>query len=208
MKKTMKTLAACLAVAAIVVTGCKKGDTGPAGANGANGLVATSTDGFIKGNISGYRQGNTIPFNIAFNFQNYWSSHSATLDSIGFGTYLFSLQRANSLTSNDGCRMSITTTPSATVSTGSITLSTFAVSQSLGGNKEFDFSVTNNPTAAATQLSYNPSTGLFTGNISATIPANQNSTGQIATLNGSFQCTVTQLYMMVKHTSPHQIVKD
>ena len=208
MKKTMKTVAVCLAVATILVTGCKKGDAGPAGANGANGVVATSTDGFIKGTITGMRQGGTIPYTLTFNFQNYWSSHSATLDSIGFGQYVFSLQRANSLISNDGCNMSISTVSSATVSTGTVSLSTLRVSQSLGANKEFDFSVTNSPTASATQLSYNPSTGLFTGNFSATLTANQNSTGSTATISGSFQCTVTQLYMMVQHTKPNQAVKD
>ncbi|HXU28588.1 MAG TPA: hypothetical protein VN698_15265, partial [Bacteroidia bacterium] len=84
--KTIKFLTASLAVATLLTTGCKKGDTGPAGTPGAPGVVATSTDGFIKGTFSGTRRDGTA-FTENFNFQNYWGTPSGTLDSTGVNNF-------------------------------------------------------------------------------------------------------------------------
>ena|ERR1700752_952051 len=202
--KTMKTLVACIAAATILVTSCKKGDTGPAGTNGTNGIVPVSTDGFIKGSIIGTRKDGT-QFNSSFNYQNYWGGHSGTLDSTNAFTSVFNLQRGVDIFGTNVASISISTT-SPTATTGFISMSNFSFTESLGTNKEFDFSLTGSASANITGLSYTRSSGLFTGNFTFNVSGSSNSTGNTATIAGSFQCTITQLYMFVKHTSPNQKV--
>src|ERR1035437_9391430 len=105
----MKTLATGIVAAMILFTGCtKKGDTGPAGAQGATGVVTTSTDGFIKGTLIGTRRDGTI-INETFNYQNYWGGPSGTLDSMGIGMFTFSLNRGTDILSNNSIYISIGT---------------------------------------------------------------------------------------------------
>ncbi|HXU26218.1 MAG TPA: hypothetical protein VN698_03225, partial [Bacteroidia bacterium] len=101
-------------------------------------------------------------------------------------------------------------TNSPTASTGFITLSNFTFTQSMSSHKEFDFSVTNNINATATALSYDKNTGMFTGNFTFNVAGAQNNTGNAATITGSFQATVTQLYYFVKPigNANTNIVKD
>lgn len=203
--KTIKTLVACIAAATILVTGCKKGDTGPAGKNGANGIVPASTDGFIKGTVIGTRKDGTT-FNSSFNFQNYWSGHSGTLDSTSAFSSVFTLQRGADIFGTNVASIQISTA-SPTATTGFLSMSGFSFTESLGTNKEFDFSLTGNASANVTGLSYNRSSGLFTGSFTINVSGANNTTGNTATIAGSFQCTITQLYYFVKHTSPNQAVK-
>jgi hypothetical protein len=182
--KTMKTLVACVAAVTILITGCKKGDTGPAGTNGTNGVVPTSTDGFIKGTIVGVRKDGTA-FNVSFNFQNYWGGHSGTLDSTNAFSSVFNIQRAVDIFGTNTAYISVSTT-SPTATTGFISMSNFAFTQSLGANKEFDFSLTSSASANITGLSYNRSTGLFTGSFTFNVSGSSNSTGNTATIAGSF----------------------
>ena len=76
MKNKLKKIAAvlltlnlCLGFISCTKDPGPKGDTGTAGSNGANGILPTYTDGFIKGNVVGTRKDGT-PFNEAFDFQN------------------------------------------------------------------------------------------------------------------------------------------
>jgi hypothetical protein len=56
---------------------------------------------------------------------------------------------------------------------------------------------------------YNTSTGLYTGNYSFSIPGFQNSTGNTATISGSFQATITQIYNKVFNPgTPEKISKN
>ena len=194
---TIKLFTASIAVATILCTGCKKGDTGPAGTPGAPGVVATSTDGFIKGTLSGTHRDGTA-FTQTFDFQNYWGTPSGTLDSTGIANFTFQITRGVDIFGSNSASISINAT-SPTASTGFITLSNFSFTQSMSGNKEFIFTTSNNVNSTATALSYNKSTGTFTGNFTMNISGSQNNTGNAATITGSFQATVTQLYYFVKH---------
>jgi hypothetical protein len=196
---SIKTLATGIVVTAILFTSCKKGDTGPAGPAGTNGTVPVSSDGFIKGTVSGTRQDGTA-YNESFNFVNYWGTPSATLDSTGSAAYNFSITRGVDIFGNNSANISVNTTSPAST-TGHITLNRFSFSTSIGTNKQFDFSLNSGVSATITSLAYNTSSGLFTGTFAFTVNGGQNSTGNTASINGSFQATVTQLYYFKVHPS-------
>jgi hypothetical protein len=192
----MKTFATGIVAATLLVTSCKKGETGPAGADGAagaNGVVPTSTDGFIKGNVSGTRQDGTA-FNESFEYKNYFGGNSGELDSAGIANYDFSIFRVGGdILSQNSAEITVNTT-SKTASTGNITLNSFSFTKSLGSNKSFEFQLTSGVSTSITGLSYNTSTGKFTGNFSFTSNGFTNTTGNTATVSGSFEATMTQIY--------------
>ncbi|MEO5645595.1 MAG: hypothetical protein ABIQ40_05990 [Bacteroidia bacterium] len=198
--KTVKirTFATGIAACILLMTACKKeGPAGPAGANGTNGLIAVNTDGFIRGNVSGTRQDGT-PFNEAFDYQNYWSTPSATLDSNNIASYDFNIGRSVDIFGTNSASITINTT-SKTASSGTISLNSFSFTKSLGTNQLFAFSLTSNASSTITGLVYNTTSGLYTGNFSFTLTGLQNSTGNTATVNGSFEATVTQMHYMMLH---------
>lgn len=205
---TIKTFATGIVATVLLFASCKKGETGPEGSNGMNGadgVVPTSIDGFIKGNVSGTRQDGTA-FNEAFDYQNYWGGSSGTLDSNSVTSYDFKIMRGTGSILNTNVAMITVNTASKTSSSGSITLNDFSFSKSLGTNKKFEFTLSSSPITTITGLVYNQSTGLFTGNFSFTIPAVQNSTGNIASINGSFQGTITQIYNLVLNPGSSEIM--
>lgn len=204
---TIKTFATGIVATVLLFSSCKKGDTGPAGAAGSagvNGVVPTSTDGFIKGNVSGTRRDGTA-FNEAFDYQNYWGGSSATLDSNSVASYDFAVSRGLDILSPNNAMITVNVT-SKTASSGNITLNQFAFSKSLGTNKKFEFTISNTPTATITGLTYNTSTGLFTGNFSFNVVGPQNSTGNTATVSGSFQATVTQIYNLTLNPGTVKVI--
>lgn len=200
---TIKTLATGIVASVLLFASCEKGETGPAGSNGTNGtngIVPVSTDGFIKGNISGTRR-DGVAFNEAFDFQNYWSGPSGRLDSNSVASYDFSIMRGGeSITSGNSAMITINTS-SKSASTGNITLNGFSFYKSLGTNKWFEFEITGNPSVTATGLVYNESTGMFTGNFSFSVPGVQNTTGNPATVSGSFSATMVQIYNLMGHAN-------
>ncbi len=205
---TIKTFATGIVACGLLFASCKKGETGPAGAdgmNGADGVVPTSTDGFIKGNISGTRQDGTA-FSEAFEYQNYWSGPSGILDSNSIASYNFEITRGGGNIVNTNMASITINTTSKTATTGNITINEFSFSKSLGTNKKFEFMLTSSPGATITGLSYNQSSGLFTGNFSVSVPAFQNSTGNTATISGSFQATMTQLYNFTLNPGTSEIM--
>jgi len=206
--KTFKTLATCVVAASILVTSCtKKGDTGATGAAGANGVVPVSSDGFIKGTLIGTRQ-NGAQINEAFNFTNYWKGHSGTLDSTSAISYTFMLQRAVDIYSNNSASISVSTT-SPTATTGILNLTSFSFTKMLGTNKEFDFTTNGNNNTTVNGLNYDKNSGLFTGSFTISLNGGQNSTGNAATISGTFQATITQLYFFTQHgAAPNASVKD
>ena len=207
---TIKTFATGIVASVLLFTSCKKGETGPAGSNGTNGVngvVSTSTDGFIKGNVSGTRKDGTA-FNETFEYKNYWEGTSGTLDSNTIASYNFRIMRGGSDILSPNSAMITVNTTSKTASSGNITLNNFTFTKSLGTNKKFEFTILNSPAATITGLSYNTGTGLFTGNFSFTISGLQNSTGNTATISGSFEATITQIYNFVKHPDLFEVAKD
>ncbi len=202
-RTTIKTLATGLVLSVLVFTGCKKeagpaGAAGAAGPAGANGVVPMSTDGFIMGNVVGTRKDGT-PFNEAFNFQNYWGSPSGTLDSNSVSNYKFNLSRGLDIWGTNYANINISTT-TKTATTGTITLS-FTFTKSLGTLKQFEFMTYSSPTATVTGLNYNTSTGLYTGSFTMNVTGVNNSSGNIATISGSFQATITQNYHKQSHNT-------
>lgn len=206
MIKNIKTIALCMVTATILFTGCKKatngkdGEAGPQGPQGSPGVVATSTNGYITGTLLGTRKDGT-PINETFNYTNYWGGPSATLDSISAATYVFSFSRGTDILKQDGANFTYVA-PTLTTTSGSISMSNFAFSKTLGTNKEFQFSTNNTTSLNATSLVYNKNTGLFTGNFSGSISAINNTSGNSATISGSFQVTVTQIYNFIKKGTP------
>jgi|GEM_PF-1402645 len=199
---TIRTLATGIVASTLLfAASCKKGDTGPAGAAGTNGVVPTSTDGFIKGTISGTYRNGTVFNNLSFDYVNYWGTPSGTLDSTGsvINPYTFSITRGMDIFGNNSASLSVSTA-STTASAGTIRLTNFSYTQSTGTNKEFEFmtntTITGNITGG---LVYNTSTGLFTGSYTFNVSGADNNTGNPATITLSFQATMTQLYYMRTH---------
>ncbi len=205
---TITTLATGIVATVLLFASCKKGETGPAGAdgtNGTNGIVPVTTDGFIKGNVSGTRR-DGVAFNEAFDYQNYWSGPSGRLDSNSVTSYDFMIARGGgSIVSGNSSMITINTT-SKSASTGNITLNSFRFYKTLGTNKWFEFEVTGTPNTTVTGLAYNTTTGLFTGNFSFSVPGIQNTTGNTATITGSFSATMVQIYNMMGHNGTE--IKD
>jgi hypothetical protein len=195
----MKTLPIMLISITILFTACKKpkdgeqGPQGPQGQQGPAGVVTTSSNGFIKGTLSGTRSDGTA-FNSVYNYTNYWGGPSATVDSSS-SHYEFSIGRGTDILSVDVASFNIVL-PNFASSSATVYINNFAYSQSLGTNRLFQFFVYNNVTLAGTVIgfSYNPTTGLIKGNYSISISGTNNSTGNPATINGSFEGTATKIY--------------
>lgn len=190
----MRTLAAGLFLMALMFIGCKKAETGPAGAQGpqgatGQGLTGTNS-GFVTGTVTGTRRDGT-PFSETFNYTYYFGNDSGSLDSSAANNYNFSLSRGvNDIFSSNYANISMMTT-SKTAPTGTISSLNFGFEKSLGSNKMFVFSGYVGM-GSATSLSYNASTGLFSGNFTTTIPGSSNNTTNTATLTGNFQANVVQ----------------
>jgi hypothetical protein len=195
--------AAAIILAGSLFTSCKKGDKGdpgPTGPAGTNGLVPTHTDGYIKGTISGTRQ-DGVAFNETFNFTNYYSGLSGTLDSNSTVSYDFRIRRSNDVFDENMADITVNTT-SKTATSGTFTLNDFSFKKTLSTNNQFVFTTSSSQSATITGLSYTASSGLFTGNFSLTVPGFQNSTGNSATISGSFSATITQIHQLIKHNTP------
>ncbi len=195
MKTMTKTFATGIVASLLLFGACKKeaGPKGEDGANGTNGVVPTSTDGFIKGNISGTRQDGTS-FSEAFEYKNYFGGQSGRLDSNTVASYAFNIRRGESdILDQDIADITIATT-SKTVTTGNMTINQFMFSKSLSSNKRFEFMINSGVSASVTGLSYNTSSGLFSGTFTMNVNGFQNSTGNTATISGSFEATMTQIY--------------
>ncbi len=188
-------IATGLLTCAMIFGSCKDEQiVGPAGPAGSNGYVPVSTDGFIRGNVSGTRQDGT-PFNETFDYVNYWGTPSATLDSMSPASFNFEIARASDIFGNNGAGLTVNTVAKNS-STGTISMDYFSFSKSIGTNQMFSFELTGSASSTITGLQYNMSTGLFTGNFSFTLTGLQNTTGNAATISGNFEATVTQMYHM------------
>ncbi len=196
----MKTFATGIVASALLFTSCKKeeGPKGDMGEAGANGTVATHSDGFIKGTVSGTRQNGTA-FSETFEYKTYSQAESGRLDSNSIASYNFNIYRSQGdIVNPNYAEINITTT-SKTATTGNISLSQFAFTKSMGSNKKFEFMLSGTPSATINGLTYNASSGLFSGTFSINVNGFQNSTGNTATISGSFEATMTQIYNFI-HT--------
>lgn len=193
-KKQFITVALMLA---IVFVGCKKAETGPAGPQGP--VITLASNGFITGTVTGtHRDGSTMYE--TFNFQKYiadGNQPAGTLDSINSSMYYYQINRYIDLFSNNSAQLFFSTN-SKSAATGTLNLS-FSLEKKLSNNKIFVFNPYIN-VANISSIIYNSTTGIVTGNFSANIPGGNNNTGNPATITGSFQSNVTELYYIKKQT--------
>ena len=175
---------------------CKKkdktGDMGPVGAQGPQGnagLLNTLNDGYIKGTISGINKSG-VPFSEAFSYSLYTSdSKESYIDSVNSTDYGIEITRY--ATALFGERVSFRLTASSMMPV-TITTSSFNVdfSKALGNNKYFVFSSNYSASPTLSSLSYNKSTGLMTGNYVLNLTGTENTTGNPASIIGSFKATL------------------
>lgn len=203
MKTTsIKTLATGIVAFSLLFTACKKSDTtaGPTGPQGPAGVVTTSSDGFIKGTLTGTHRDGTA-MNETFSFSNYWGGAAGTLDStyssFSGNSYSFFFQRGTDILSSNSAQLSIASTSLTSFASAIATLN-FTYVRSLGTNKQFYFSVSN-VTPVLSGVTYTASTGIITGTFNITIAANANSTNHAATISGTFQSTITKNYYRLMH---------
>jgi hypothetical protein len=204
-KMRTRTLAFNIFATAIIVSGalftsCKKGDKGDTGATGpagTNGVVPTYSDGYIKGTITGTKADGTA-LNESFEYKNYYSGQSGTLDSNSTVSYDFTIARSSDVFNENMASITVNTT-SKTATSGNFTLNDFSFKKSPSTNHLFVFTTSGSQTTTISGLSYNTSSGLFTGNYTITVPGFQNSTGNSATISGSFSATITQIHHLIKH---------
>src|SRR6185312_2897203 len=201
-KNKIKKIAVTLIATLIVLGSCKKdpGPTGISGPQGNAGPIAVSNDGFIKGTVIGTRKDGTA-FNYIFNFTSYMGSTDNTIDSTA-EQFTFSVSRSGSVFSRDRVSLQIVSLTKVGTITGIIG-SSFNIDfqQPLSGGGEFIFSEGTGLSPVFTNVVYNSGTSVISGDYSLSIPGSQNSTGNPATVSGSFQSAVNQLYYFTKHNS-------
>lgn len=201
--KTIKNFAVVLAATVVLLGACKKAETGPAGkdgANGANGIVPSQSNGYVTANISGTRKDGAV-INENFDYRYYFGSPSGRLDSLGSNQWQFSISRSeNDILGNNFCNIEIATT-SKTATTGTLTMEYLNYERSLGTNKIFQFYTGSTGTVAVSGLSYNTGSGVLSGSFNLPLTGFQNSSGNAATITGSFQATITQYYNKTSITS-------
>lgn len=196
MNNTLK-LYSLAVIILLSVLSCKKEDSkGPAGPQGPQGpSLQLANGGYISGTISGTRK-DGVNFNESFNYNYYFpnATGSGTLDSnnVNYYSYNFSRQTNNPTTYN-WASFSIAAI-SQTATTGSLAFS-FYYSKELGGNKIFLFGATTTSlsTTTLTNLSFNSATKELSGSFSATIDSLDNSTTNIAYINGTFLAKLTPM---------------
>lgn len=188
-------LAGIVVMGIIILSGCKKAETGPKGDQGTQGpagpVVNMTSGGSITGTITGTRK-DGVAFSEPFSYMYYFPGmgSSGTLDSSGTSNYTFSFQRQEAdIFSSNYSSININTS-SKTASTGTLSLN-LTFEKALSSTKYFSFNG-NISNAAATGLSYNASTGLFSGSFNVTINGFSNSTTNTATVTGNFQANVIQ----------------
>jgi hypothetical protein len=206
-----------LGLSAILLFSCKgkDGDPGPQGDAGTPGVTGPqgqpgsrasnlAKSGFVKGTITGFRADGVTPLNETFDYQyqylRYKLSTTCVRETESPGIYEFTVERADSLT---GSSFRMVFFAPLDLSASGVTVLDFDYSKDLGNNKLLGVdgylsqSTGQSGIARLTNLTYNQSTGLLTGNVtwtagSSAVPnsdfVNENSSGsgRPFTLTGSF----------------------
>ncbi len=198
MKKVTQTIILVGAVLAVLFTACsKKGDMGPAGPQGAHGSMgdpAILTDGYIKGTINGFKTDGT-PFAETFTYTTSYNEKQNSVDSISPTSYDFYITRGSIdhiyTEFSSELKFNANSLSPFTVTTTSFKLS-FAKTN--GTNQFAFYTASSGISPSVSNVVYDKNTGLITGNYIASINGSQNSTGNFATVTGSFKVTIAQLY--------------
>lgn len=174
---------------------CKKKE-GQVGSQGPMGPPATqydlTVDGYIKGNITGIRQ-DGVPFNETFNLNSYYTgpAGSGTMDSIASNYYTYSFNRVSNSTLFNNYMSILISGFSKNGGNGNVSLY-MNYENYVENNKIFRF-YTSTFMGSACTYTYNESSGIISGVFNINISPFDNSTGNNATLNGSFDVHISQI---------------
>ncbi len=206
-----------LGLSAIVLFSCqgKDGDPGPQGEAGTPGVTGPqgqpgnrasyrAKSGFVKGTITGFRADGVTPLNETFDYQYqflpYKISSTCVRETESPGIYEFTVERSDSLA---GSSFSMVFFAPLDLSASGVTAIRFVYSKDLGNNKLLGVdgllsqSTGQSGLAQLTNLAYDQSTGLLTGNVTWTaggsdvpsrefVSENSSGSGRPFTLTGSF----------------------
>ncbi len=183
----------------VAIGSCKKdGDTGPQGVAGPTGTSYNyKQGGFIQGNITGNRSDGT-PFAISFNNKYYHILDNFSYDEFNF-IYNFSVERhpsSDPLVSGYCLFNFSLSSLSSTIPVDSRFFGYFF--KDLGNGQTFELNVnaySNTSNTVVTNLSYNSATHITQGNFSILVDPGDNSTGNSATVSGSFQSIAVTEYV-------------
>ncbi len=171
----------------------KKGDMGPAGQQGpqgASGSITIKTDGYIKGTLSGMHRDGTL-FTETFNYTaNLYEE--TYLDSVSPTQYAFSILRSVDAVDPSGARLMLQASSLSPVTIAATDLTFWLVKST--GTKEFYFNITGSVSPSVSNVTYDRTTGIVTGNFIVNIPGADNNTGNAASITGSFKATVPVLH--------------
>ena len=208
---------AALGLSAVLLCSCKgkDGDPGPQGDAGTPGVTGPqgqpgslashlTKSGFVKGTITGFRADGVTPLNETFDYQYqflpYKLSTTCVRETESPGIYEFTVERGDSLT---GSTFKMVFFAPLDLSASGVTVIRFDYSKDLGNNKLLGVdgylsqSTGQTGLARLTNLAYNQSTGLLTGNVTWTagrsdisnsdvVNENSSGSGRPFTLTGSF----------------------
>ncbi len=198
MKKIIQRIFLAAATLVVFFASCsKKGDMGPAGpqgSQGATGEAAIITDGYIKGTVSGFRNDGTA-FTETFTYTASYSPQQSSVDSVSPTSYDFDIRRApiDHLFTEFDAELKFN---ASSLSPVNLTSASFRMSFSkLTGTTEFLFGTNSSGiTPLISGVVYDKTTGVITGNYIVTLTGTQNSTGNAASITGSFKATIAQTY--------------
>lgn len=188
-----------LMIIVVILSACK-GDDGPEGPQGPAGNPGTAFSfaqgGFIEGTITGTRQDGT-PFTLDFNYKYYYEADYYRFD-INNGQYDFEISRyaASSPQVPGACYLFFelypltSTMPSYVAFDGDFY-------QDLGNNQTFVFALfgISGPSIIVTNFSYNTTTHIAQGDFVINLSGSDNTTGNPATISGSFQSAAVTEYV-------------
>jgi hypothetical protein len=197
MKKITQTIILIGAVLMVLFTACsKKGNVGPAGPQGSQGNTGDAsiiTDGYIKGTVNGIREDGTA-FVKGFTFTSSFNVSQSSMDSISPTSYDFTINKGDMdhPITEFGSQIEFN---ASSLSPLTITTASFRMvfSQITGAN-QFVFATNTGIIPTFSNLVYDKTTGVITGNYIANINGSQNTTGNFANVTGSFKATIAQIY--------------
>lgn len=198
MKKITQTIIFIGAMLMVLFAACsKKGDMGPAGSQGSQGNTGEAdiiTDGYIKGTVTGIREGGTA-FTETFTFSSSFNVQQSSMDSISPTSYDFNIFKGtvDPLFTEFGSQLNFNANSLLPLS---ITTASFRVAfTKITGANQFVFSTTSAGIIPSfSNLVYDKTTGVISGNYIANIIGSQNTTGNFASVTGSFKATMAQIY--------------
>ncbi len=168
----------------------KKGDMGPTGqqgAQGAAGTVTLKTDGYIKGTLTGMQRDGTL-FTETFNYTTCYYEESY-IDSVSPTSYRFNILRTIDAVNQSGARLMLNATTLSPINVAGTSLD-FTLAKSNG----FFFNLTSSVNPSLSNVTYDETTGVVSGNYIINILGSENNTGNSANITGSFKATVPKLY--------------